>query len=64
MKQKLTKLFDYQKFEQNKELQKVIEESLRYETKAALSDDALGLVAGGRNNSINNKKEEEKKEDI
>ena len=63
MKQKLTKLFDYQKFEQNKELQKVIEESLRYETKTALSDDALGLVAGGRNNSINNKKEEEK-EDI
>lgn len=56
MENKLKKLFDYQKFEQNKDLQDVIDSTVVYDGAVSLSDDLLGSVAGGQN------KEEKKKE--
>lgn len=47
MENKLKKLFDYQTFEQNKELQKIIDETLDFEPAFSLTDDMLGAVAGG-----------------
>ena len=61
MENKLRKLFEYQKFEQNKDLQNIINESLQYETTTVLSDEMLGAVAGGQNQP-ENKQEDNKTE--
>lgn len=47
MEKKLRRLFDYQKFALNKELQRQIDDVLNKETSCVLSDDMLGAVAGG-----------------
>ena len=46
MKNKLKALFDYQKFENNKHLEKVIDESLDYANNP-IKDDQLAFVYGG-----------------
>lgn len=47
MEKMLKKLFDYQKFEQNKELEKVLCEAETMEWKS-LSDEELTMVSAGR----------------
>lgn len=53
MENKLKKLFDYQKFEQNKQLQTIINESLQLEATTVLSDEMLGAIAGGQSQPDN-----------
>lgn len=57
MKNKLYKLFDYQKFEKNKHLENIIEEC--NEDVFVLSDDLLGAVAGGKQEVENTQKDKE-----
>lgn len=63
MENKLKKLFDYQTFEQNKELQKIIDEALDFETSFSLSDDMLGAVAGGAIIKPDKQQEDKEKKD-
>lgn len=60
MKNKLKKLFDYQLFEQNKQLQDIINKALDEQTQTVLSDELLGAVAGGKNQEIKSQQEQEK----
>ncbi len=49
MENKLFKLFDYQKFSKNKDLQKIIDDvEERYQNEYVLSDDSLAFAAGGK----------------
>ena len=49
MEKKLKKLFDYQRFSNNKELQKMINDTEeRYPEKVAIADEVLNFAFGGR----------------
>ncbi len=52
MENKLRKLFDYQRFEQNPKLNKYINEA-HVSSFSRLSDEQLKQVAGGRGNAPN-----------
>ena len=55
MEDKLRKLFDYQKFAQNKNLQKQIDIVLCGEFEECICDDLLVAVAGGKDIDNNEK---------
>lgn len=61
MDKKLRKLFAYQRFEQNKDLQDIINKTLSQETTMVLSDELLGAVAGGQDQTDTNKDKEKNK---
>lgn len=60
----LTRLFDFQRFERNKELERIIAEIIeKYETSNCyISEGDLLLVAGGKNTLENYEKSLEEKE--
>ena len=64
MKDKLSKLFEFQRFEKNKDLQKLIDETEeRYAYQENLLDEAsLSFVAGGKKSEeeLKNDKDKEK----
>ncbi len=47
MERKLKNLFDFQRFARNPALQRIIDEAESYTEAVELSDDVLGLAAGG-----------------
>ena len=49
MEKKLKRLFDYQRFSNNKELQRMIDDALeRYPEKVAITDEVLEFAFGGK----------------
>lgn len=58
MEKKLKKLFDYQKFAQNKHLDEIIKTTFS-ETVVGLNDDALFAVVGGIQEKIPKPEEEQ-----
>ena len=49
MEKKLKRLFDYQRFSNNKELQRMIDDTLeRYPEKVAITDEVLNFAFGGK----------------
>lgn len=59
IKEFLIKLFDYQKFEDNQKLKKVIDEA--DDKGYALSDDSLFAVTGGQTREINLEEDDKEK---
>ena len=64
MENKLKRLFDYQRFAKNENLQKTIEDSLNRNPEVielALNDASLAMAVGGRKHDPSKEKEEEEK---
>lgn len=61
MEKKLKKLFDYQKFEQNEKLNKLISEAHYSASFIKLSDEDLKQVAGGKGGAAVNPQIREKR---
>ncbi len=62
MENKLTKLFEFQRFEKNKQLDKIIRDVQdKYPESSYLDETALSLVAGGKKSEDEFKKKDEEK---
>ena len=63
MEKKLRKLFDYQKFSKNKDLQLLIDDcESRYPEGVLVSDEALSFAVGGKNQTEEDKNKKDREE--